>query len=290
VSVAHVEDQLSERLDRELDIEAAESLCPDRPSRHGVVERVTLILDAFTDAPGGLLLEDVTRITGLPRSTAFRILRQLTEQHWVEHSSRGYRLGPRMSSMAARAVDYEEIRAAASVALNDLHLATQAVAHLSVLEGGIVRYLDKVGGAAANTVPSRVGARILACDTVSGRALLAHLSPENVEVVLEAAVRGREIPIDLSALHRELASVRMRNGAAVMTGAMSRTGISSVAVPVMGPRGPVAAVSVADRQALVLGRVVPLLMRAARATSAELFPDWDGARGPVSSPPRRRTA
>lgn len=255
---------------------AAESAAdqPDRASRLGVVERVTQILDAFTDAPGRLLLEDVTRITGLPRSTAFRILRQLVDQHWVEHDSRGYRLGPRLSTIAASASETEDIRAAASVALNELHLGTGAVAHLSVLEGGVVHYLDKVGGAAAASVPSRVGARIVATDTVSGRSLLAYLKPEEVDAAVASALNGRQRMVDLPAIHQELSAIRRRQGLAISDGARRRTGISSISAPVLGPRGAVAAVSVASRGALPPNSVAPLVLQAARCVSRNLFPAW----------------
>ena len=261
---------------------------PERTARLGVVERVTQILDAFTDAPGHLLLEDITRITGLPRSTAFRILRQLGDQGWVEHSSRGYRLGHRTSMLAASANDHEEIRAAASVPLNDLQLATDAVAHLSVLEGGVVHYLDKVGAAAASTVPSRVGARINATDTVSGMSLLAYLSPERVDSLLSTAPGVRDRSLDLAVLHRDLAMIRQRQGVAVWSGETRATGISSIAAPILGPRGPVAAVSVAARRPLSPGVIAPLVLGAARRISRSLDPEWFDAQRSRSRTPAMR--
>lgn len=246
----------------------------DRGSRLGVVQRVTQILDAFTDAPGRLLLEDITRITGLPRSTAFRILRQLTDQGWVEHDTRGYQLGPRLEVLAARTLDYGDIRAAASVALNELHLATGTVVHLSVLEAGTAHYLDKVGGAAASTVPSRVGARIVASDTVSGRSMLAFICPEQVDVMIANARGGNLEDVDLMALHRELAAIRQRQGLAISLGERRHSGISSVGAPVFGPRGPVASVSVATRGPIAVGTVAPLLLGTARAISRNLNPEW----------------
>lgn len=246
----------------------------DRSARLGVVERVTQILDTFTDAPGRLLLEDITRITGLPRSTAFRILRQLIDQGWVEYDAPGYRLGTRLSMLAACTLDYEDVRAAASVALNELQLATGAVVHLSVLEGGVVHYLDKVGGAAASSVPSRVGARIVASDTVSGRSLLAFLPPERVDAIITAARGGNGQGLDLPALHRELTAIRQHQGIAVSAGERRHSGITSIAAPVLGPRGPIASVSVAGRGTLASASVAPLVLRAARVVARNLNAEW----------------
>lgn len=254
----------------------------ERPSRLGVVERVTQILDAFSDAPGRLLLEDISRITGLPRSTAFRILGQLVDLHWVEHDAKGYSLGPRMLAMAGHTRDSEDIRAAASVPLNDLHVSTRAVVHLSVLDGGIVHYLDKVGGPASASVPSRVGARILAAETVSGRALLATMEPEKVDLL----VRSVRASTDLEALHLQLAEVRRRQGIAVSPAMGRASGISSIGAAVPGPRGAVAAISVAAKGELPVDKLGPLLLAACRRTSRNLFPDFSPAAG--ATPSRRR--
>jgi DNA-binding IclR family transcriptional regulator len=236
----------------------------------GIVAKATLILDAFCDAPHRLLLDDVSEITGLPRSTAFRILRQLVTLHWLEHGPRGYWLGPRMTSRVVRGVDRDEIRAAASVPLTDLHVATGAVSHLSVLDGGVTYYLDKIGGSLSGSVPSRVGARIVASDTVSGRAMLACMTPEQVDAAIGSS---RSLTnIETEALHRELWFVRERGGIAVAPGADRPSGISSIAAAIVGPDGPVAAISVARKGELHLETVGPLVAYAARRTSAGLFP------------------
>jgi DNA-binding IclR family transcriptional regulator len=239
---------------------------PARSARPGVVERVTLIIDAFEDAPEPLLLEDIAKITGLPRSTASRILRQLVELRWVEHGIRGFRLGPRMR----HAADYENLRVAAAVPLTELQIATGAVTHLSVLDGGIVQYLDKLGGAVATTVPSRVGGRLLACDTVSGRAMLSCLLPEQVDELLASCPA---LSAAASAnLHRDLTVIQQRRGIAVSPGAHRTSGVSSIAAPVVGPDGPVAAISVARKGDLVMERVAPMVAFAARRTARALFP------------------
>lgn len=57
------------------------SSAPKAPAqRPGVVERFTLILDAIASGPDRMYLEEITDITGLPRSTVFRLLAQLIEQ------------------------------------------------------------------------------------------------------------------------------------------------------------------------------------------------------------------
>jgi DNA-binding IclR family transcriptional regulator len=240
-------------------------------TRLGVLERATMILDAFEDAPGPLGLDDIAEITELPRTTVFRLLTTLRDLGWVHHDRRGYAPGRRLSTTSSEG-EHLDLRAAASVALNELQLATDAVVHLSVLDGPVVHYLDKVGGARATTIPSRVGGRIIATDSVSGLAMLAALAPEDVDALVGHLDRT---PGGLESVHHELAAIRRRKGIAILDG-LPGTGISSMATVIPGPRGPrpLAAISVVRRGHLPLPVIGPLLLAAARTTSRTLYPDW----------------
>lgn len=240
----------------------------EQSGKRSVMERATLIMDAFADAPGHLLLEEITQITGLPRSTVFRMLQQLVALGWVDRAPRGYAPGVRITRHVG-STDQEAIRVAAAPVLSDLHNETRTVAHLAVLSGPVTQYLDKVGGAVNSTVPSRVGGRILAADAVAGRAMLAWLEPERVDRLMSDLV-----PNCLDELHAELNAVRHRGGIAFSDGSRRRSGISSVAVAVHGPSGPVAAISLARRGTLTPGQVAPHLFGAARTISSALFPTW----------------
>src|SRR5690606_34587244 len=181
---------------------------PSREPRPGVVERLTQILDVFSHGGQRLLLDDVTAATGLPRSTAFRLLSQMVDLDWLEHDAAGYQLGPRALRMGKSTTDHTALRGAAADLLNALQLRTGGVAHLAVLDGQNAHYLDKVGGVALHTSPSTVGARLRADTTASGRAMLAALTPERVDQLL-----GRDlVPAALEQLHRLLARVRSQRG------------------------------------------------------------------------------
>jgi len=253
-----------------------------RPPRPGVVERLTQILDVFTHGNERLLLDDITDATGLPRSTAFRLLSQMVELDWLEHDVAGYQLGPRALRIGMRGHDHSDVRAAAADQLNALQLRTGGVAHLSVLEGSSVHYLDKVGGQALASIPSAVGSRLRADTTTSGHALLAWLEPESVDAMFARFTsRTRELP----SLHSILVRVRQQHGLAYSPAEFCRMGIGTVAAPVIGPQGAVAAISVALRGGPRLEQIAPLVAHAARRTSAALFPNWTP---PASSARRGR--
>ncbi|WP_244928608.1 helix-turn-helix domain-containing protein [Nocardioides sp. W7] len=239
--------------------------------RTSVVARVTRILDVFAQTPGQLMLEDVTAISCLPRSTAFRIMTQLVEQGWLEHGQRGYRLGPRAQGIAARGEqDHGRLRQVAAGVLNELQLTTGAVVHLGVLEGGLVLYLDKLGGAALQSVPSQVGGLVPADTTPMGRAMLATHSPEDVDALVAAtADRPRRRPLDHDDLHARLNTCRRRAGVDVVRPAGSR-GIAALGAPVHGTDGLLASIGIASRDRLDLEKHAPVLLSAARRLTLEL--------------------
>ncbi|MFE4454303.1 IclR family transcriptional regulator [Streptomyces sp. NPDC056796] len=253
----------------------------DAPARKelppSMVERMTLIMDAFTGRTTRLSLEDVARRTHLPRSTAHRILEQLVRLRWLEHTHFGYGLGRRALGLGGGDGAHAEIRAVAAGGLHELQMRTGLVVHLAVLDEGQVHYLDKVGGRFAASVPSHVGGRTPAHATALGKAMLAWLEPEDVEARL-ADTLGRltqRTIADLSTLHQELNRIRQRRGLAFECGEYF-PGIACVATAVRGPEGPVAAISLAGEARTPLERVAPLVVDAARQVSRELFPCMHG--------------
>ncbi|HTW18413.1 MAG TPA: IclR family transcriptional regulator [Nocardioides sp.] len=244
-----------------------------------MVERMTLILDAFPSRTARLTLEDVARVTHLPRSTAHRILDQLLKADWLEHSGFGYSLGPRALHLGGVADDNSELRAAAAGHLHSLMIRTGLTVHLAVLDEGRIHYLDKIGARFATSVPSRVGGWAPAHCTALGRAMLAWLSAEEVDERVGTdprAMTGRTIA-DLDALHQELNRVRARHGLAVERQECFED-IACVAAAIRAPEGPIGAISLVGDSSTPLERIAPLVLDAARQVSLELYPDLPGRR------------
>lgn len=245
-----------------------------------MVERMTLIIDAFDGRFTQLTLEDVARCTHLPRSTAHRILDQLVRLNWLEHSSFGYSLGKRALGIGGGDGSHGEIREAAAPLLHDLQMRTRMVVHLAVLDGSEVFYLDKAGGRFALSVPSRVGGRAPAHSTALGKAILAWLEPERVDELVGGKVSrltSRTIG-DIGTLHQELNRVRQRQGLAFERGE-NVPSISCAAAAIRGHEGPVASISLVGDTRTPLENVAPLVVDAARQASLALFPDLDSQRG-----------
>ncbi|GII29167.1 IclR family transcriptional regulator [Planotetraspora mira] len=256
---------------------------PTTPARRelplSMVERMTLIMDAFAGRSTRLTLEDVARSTHLPRSTAHRILDQLVRLDWLDHTSFGYSLGRRALGLGGRNGSHGEIREAAAPLLHNLQIKTGMVVHLAVLDGSDVFYLDKVGGRFALSVPSRVGGRAPAHSTALGKAILAWLEPEQVEALVGRSISrltSRTIG-DIGTLHQELNRIRQRRGLAFERGECFPN-IACVAAAIRGHEGPVASISLVGDARMPLEKVAPLVVDAARQASLAFFPDLDSPR------------
>lgn len=204
-----------------------------------VIDRISLVLDAF-DGPGRLTLAQIVRRTGLPRSSAHRMLERLVQLRWLRRSGRDYELGMRLVELGSLAVHQDRLVRAAGPLLGELHRATGLVVHLAVLDGSDVVYLEKVGDRMIGAIPTRVGGRQPAHCTAVGKAILAYRD-EETDVDLGTRLTRYSIS-SAPQLAAELAKVRARGVA--FEREESLLGFGCVAAPIGGPGEAHAAVSV----------------------------------------------
>jgi DNA-binding IclR family transcriptional regulator len=207
-----------------------------------VIDRVSLVLDAF-DGPGRLTLAQIVRRTGLPRSSAHRMLERLVQLRWLRRSGRDYELGMRLVELGSLAVHQDRLHKAAIPMLHELHAATGLVVHLAVLEGSDVVYMEKVGNRLTAAIPTRVGGRQPAHCAAVGKAMLAFAGEPAVDASPSALPRRTKYSIATPAqLSAELAKVRSHGVA--FDREESVPGFGCVAAPIGDPGEAVAAISV----------------------------------------------
>ncbi|MFA5709168.1 IclR family transcriptional regulator [Mycolicibacterium sp.] len=216
---------------------------PTTETPSAVIDRISLVLDAF-DGPGRLTLAQVVRRTGLPRSSAHRMLERLVQLRWLRRDGRDYELGMRLVELGSLAVHQDRLHRAAIPKLHELHAATGLVVHLAVLDGSDVVYMEKVGNRMAAAIPTRVGGRQLAHCTAVGKAMLAFANEDDVDV-LGSDFIPRLTKYSISThvqLRAELLKVRSHGIA--FDREESLPGFGCVAAPIGEPGEAVAAVSV----------------------------------------------
>jgi DNA-binding IclR family transcriptional regulator len=247
--------------------------------------RTLSVLAAFdSDAPRRTLSE-LAQVTGLPLSTAHRLVAELVTWGALARRPDGrYEIGRRIWDLGLLAPVSLGLRDVALPFLQDISAATGENAHLAVRDGTSALYVERISGSRAVPIVSRSGSRLPLHATGVGKVLLAHADDEVVRAALGAARRSTPYTVVApGALRRQLADVRRRGFAT--TAEEMTLGTRSVAVPVTDSAGRVVAALgiVAGSSRRDLTRLVPVLAVAARgiaraveAAGADLEPGAGG--------------
>jgi len=181
----------------------------ERDTSSSVLGRAVELLDAFSPDTVSLSLAELTRRSGLPKPTAYRLANQLVEFGLLERGGTTYRLGLRLFELGSAVSRQRRLRDAALPVMQDLYEATHETIHLGVLDGLEVLYIDKIAGKRATSVATRTGTRKPLHCTALGKVILAHSPPALLDAVLEAGL-ARHSPrsiTDPAGLRAELANI-----------------------------------------------------------------------------------
>jgi len=219
----------------------------------------------------------VARELGLPRSTTYHLLAELTEAGFVTHlpEERRYGLGVAAFELGSAYLRHDPLERLARPLLRKLVDRVDRTAHLGVLHGAEALYLVREQPRQPQSIVSDVGVRLPAHLTASGRAMLAQLPPAQVRALFPGVAsfvdRTGRGPRNLPALRGVLTTER-RRGWAVEDGYVT-AGFASVAAPVFdhGQR-PIAAITVTFRHVCEqeCGLVWPDLAQDVRLAADEL--------------------
>ena len=240
-----------------------------------VTSRALAVLDAFDSSAPRLSLSEIATRSGLPLTTAHRLLGELAD--WgalIRRPDGRYEIGRRLWELGLLAPVQLELRQVAAPFLLDVHTATRETVHLAVREDLSALYVERISGRESAPVVSQVGSRLPLHATGVGKVLLAWAPDDVAERALRAPVRAtRHTVVEPGRLRRELAEVRRRGFA--RTAEEMSLGASSVAVPVTANRagtpvvvGALGIVVPSHRRDPV--RLVPVLEVASRGIGREV--------------------
>lgn len=244
---------------------------PEAPS--SMVDRVVLILSIFEHSSAeALTAGQISVRSGIPRSSVHRILQQLVSARWLMRHEDGYALGLRMFEIGSLVAHRSRITCAARPFTHELAERTGQVVHLAVLDQQDVVYLDKVGGAFADTLPSRVGGRLPAHCTAVGKAVLAYSPLATVREYFATGLRRRTAASLATPSALEAAIVSIRNSGYATDRDEAVPGVACVAAPIRNFDEVVAAVSVCGpRDQMRAKDLPPLVMWTAAEISRSLM-------------------
>lgn len=211
------------------------------------IRKAMAVLSAFSYAEPVLGVSELARRLGMGKSTVHRILATLMVDGFVERTPDDrYRLSLKLYEIGQQVVASQELREVAHPVLERLRIESGETAHLAVLSGTDVVYLDRLESPHMLHMFAIEGRRRAAHATSSGKCLLAFGSADAVEQVVAGGLPrlGPRTITTRPVLMRALRDVR-RIGHAVSVDE-SAPGVVSAGAPVFGIDGScVAAVSVA---------------------------------------------
>lgn len=205
-----------------------------------VLERSLAMLSELAESDRPLSTADLARRTGLPASTAYRLVDELDGHGLVERDrDGGLALGLRLLALARRVEDdlAGSLLEPARGTMRELAREHGETALLTAPAGSSAIGLDAVEPTRPvrlsfgrwRAAPMHLGA--------SGKVLLAFLPPRTADRVLasmDGVVTASGSPLEIGTLRSELAEAR-RQGFVVTHGELDR-GVSGVAAPVLGLR------------------------------------------------------
>ncbi|QKJ20784.1 IclR family transcriptional regulator [Microbacterium hominis] len=236
------------------------------PSGDSVTDRLVRVLETFTPTRTAQTAAEIGRRSGLPSSSAHRIVGELVDAGLLERDGdRRIRIGMRLWELATRSSHALRLRQAAMPFMERVQSRVREHTQLAILEQDEALFLERLSGQGAGSNVTRVAGRLPLHASSSGLVLLAFADAELQERVLGAPLRAltRSTPTDPAAVRRKLAEVRTL-GHAIAPGYIEEVS-TGLAVPVHDETGaPVAALSVVLPRDAQTAYALEELYRAAR--------------------------
>jgi IclR family pca regulon transcriptional regulator len=246
------------------------------------LERGLAILSAFSDR-STIGVSELSRELGLSRSTTHRYIATLTSLGYLQQDleTKRYRLGPRVVDLGFAAINSMDIREISVPHLQRLSDSTGFTVNMAILDGAHVVYIERCrtsrSGQREIDLNLHVGSRLPAYCTAMGKALLAFVSEERLDEILEETefvARGPNTITDSAVFRVELE--RIREADVAVNNEELAYGLRSIAAPIRSRSGEVvAALNLAVHRSMVsmddlIDRYGPPVKRTAAAISAEI--------------------
>lgn len=226
-----------------------------------VTGRLLSVLGAFEASSRPLTISQISDKTGLPTSTAYRMVGVLEEWGALARNLDGtYQVGVRIWELAQHA-SLSQREHVVRPFLQDLFDLVHENVHMAVRQGANALYVDKIYGSRKLPIVSRIGSRLPLHATAVGRVLLAAEPAWFQKAYLDKKLVA---PTTKTTLEREALEVELRavarQGFAVTVEQM-RIGASSIAVPIVVNNETIASVGIVLESARAdeLQKLLPLL-------------------------------
>lgn len=194
-------------------------------------------------------ITEVSKLLSLDKSTVFRIITTLREKGMVDQNPRTqkYHNSLKLFELGNRIVEDLGLRRIAQPIIKELAEKTGETVNLAILDGNSILYIDKIESSATIKVDLPIGKRLPAFCTGLGKAMLAHVSNEKLNKVLETTDLHRytvKTHLNKEEFLNELEEIRVRGYS--FDDEEYVEGLKCIAAPILDFKGEaLAAISVA---------------------------------------------
>lgn len=195
-------------------------------------EKTLRILEAIYDLEGAGVTEIADRLD-LSKATAHHHLSTLEQNEYIVKDGTTYRAGLKLLEMGEHARRGTDVFNIAKSEIDDLAVQTGELANLMIEEHGRGVYIHIAAGEQAVHLDTQVGTRQYLHTSALGKSILAHMSSERFEKVIERHGLPAQTPntvTDKEVLESELDEIRERGVA--FDGEERAEGVRCVAAPI----------------------------------------------------------
>ena len=216
-----------------------------QPKRVNSLIRGLEILESFTPSESRLGLQELSIKTGLPKTTVHRFLKTLLALNYVtlDPRARTYSLAPRVMALGFSVLSGMDLRQTALPFMEALSRETDQNVNLAVLDRSEMLYIERITVRKIINTNLHVGSRVNCYLTAMGRSLIAYLSRERYDRLLQELLEDGEAVTRIGRhgekLDRILEDVRLK-GYASNDGEWI-PGLRAIGVPIFNGRGDVEA-------------------------------------------------
>lgn len=197
------------------------------------IDRAFTIIDGLKELNGATITELADHVD-LPKSTVYNYLQTLLADEYVVEDEGIYRVGLRFLEIGEHARCKQELYQVAPPEIDKLAQETGELANLVVEEHGLGVYLYRSKGDDAVDLDNPVGKRQYLNGTAFGKAMLAYMSEEDIERIIDRhglPTRTKHTVTDRETLYEELDEIRDRGWA--LDDGEGLQGLRCVGVPIL---------------------------------------------------------
>lgn len=208
-----------------------------------VLDKTLDIIEYLSLADAPLSLTQISKETGISKSTVHRLLKTLVKRHYVEKNEHQYySIGWKLIQLVGNQINHLELQTEANPILDNLRAELNLSVHLGILDGAEIVYIEKMSSASKAYMYSNVGYRTPAHCSSMGKCLLSCMSGHQLDAFLTTAQLERHTKntmVDPLVFRQYLKKVRAQGWA--MDNEEYLLGHRCIGVPIYDYRGEVIA-------------------------------------------------